>query len=93
MQKIQRRIGIAARVRQIRRDFYGEDGVEKLAGALGVPAETWRNYERGVTMPAELLLAFMALTAPIPTGYSLVTGNALVRRLRSLGGGTSGGRR
>jgi transcriptional regulator with XRE-family HTH domain len=73
MQRMQRRIGIAARVRQILRDFYGEDGVEKLAGALGVPAETWRNYERGVTMPAELLLAFMALTGADPNW--LLTGD------------------
>ena len=73
MQQMQRRIGIAARVRQIRRDFYGEGGVEKLAEALGVPAETWRNYERGVTMPAELLLAFMSLTGADPNW--LLTGD------------------
>jgi transcriptional regulator with XRE-family HTH domain len=66
MQQMQRRNGIAARVRQIRQDFYGEDGLEKLAGALGVPEQTWRNYERGVTMPAELLLEFMALTGADP---------------------------
>jgi transcriptional regulator with XRE-family HTH domain len=73
MQQMQRRIGIAARVRQIRQDFYGEDGLEKLAGALGVPEQTWRNYERGVTMPAELLLAFIALTGADPNW--LLTGD------------------
>jgi transcriptional regulator with XRE-family HTH domain len=66
MQNMKRRIGIAVRVRQIRLDLYGEDGLENVARALGVPAQTWRNYERGVTMPAEMLLEFMALTGADP---------------------------
>ena len=62
MQKMNRKVGIAVRVREIRQDLYGEDGLENLAAALGVPTQTWRNYERAVTMPAEMLLEFMALT-------------------------------
>ena len=67
------KLGIAARVRQIRQDLYGEDGLENLAGAMGVPAQTWRNYERGVTMPAEILLEFMVLTGAEPNW--LLTGD------------------
>ena len=73
MPKMSRKVGIAVRVREIRQDLYGEDGLENLAAALGVPTQTWRNYERGVTMPAEMLLEFMALTGADPNW--LLTGD------------------
>ena len=73
MQKTKRKIEIAVRVRRIRQDIYGEDGLENLAEMLGVPAQTWRNYERGVTMPAELLLKFIVLTGADPSW--LLTGD------------------
>ena len=66
MRKLSRKSGLADRVREIRQDLYGEDGLEFLARALGLPAQTWRNYERGITMPAELLLAFVVLTGADP---------------------------
>ena len=61
-----RKAKLAERLREIRQYLYGEDGVENLAQALGVPAQTWRNYERGITMPAELLLEFLQLTDADP---------------------------
>jgi hypothetical protein len=73
MKKLDRIVGIAVRVREIRQDLYGEDGLENLAAALDVPAQTWRNYERGVTMPAETLLEFMVLTGADPNW--LLTGD------------------
>ena len=66
MPKTTRKFGIAVRVRELREDLYGEDGLENLAAALGVPAQTWRNYESGVTMPAEVLLEFLTLTGTDP---------------------------
>jgi hypothetical protein len=89
MKKMKRRIEIAVRMREIRQDLYGEHGLENLAVALGVPAQTWRNYEQGITMPAEMLLEFMVLTGADPTGCSLVMGNALVRRFLPLDWGGS----
>jgi hypothetical protein len=68
-----RRLGIAVRMREIRQDIYGETGLEDLARALRVPPKTWRNYEQGVTMPAEILLAFMVLTDADPNW--LLTGD------------------
>ena len=70
---MKRRIEIAVRMREIRQDLYGEHGLENLAVALGVPAQTWRNYEQGVTMPAEMLLEFMVLTGADPNW--LLTGD------------------
>jgi hypothetical protein len=49
-------------MREIRQCLYGENGVDSLANALGIPAETWLNYERGITIPAQVLLDFLAVT-------------------------------
>jgi hypothetical protein len=55
------RSSLAGRIRAIRVEAYGDD-VEALAGALAIPARTWRNYEAGVTLPAEILLVFVEVT-------------------------------
>ncbi len=60
------RIELAGRIREIREDLYGVDGIDALAGTVGVPAYTWCNYEGGVTMPAWVLLRFLALTGANP---------------------------
>ena len=52
---------LGGRLRQVRLELYGEDGVPALARLLGVPDRTWSNYERGVTIPGELLLALLEL--------------------------------
>lgn len=69
-----RKAELVRRVRAIRQHLYGADGLEALAGALGLPAQTWRKYERGITMPAQLFLEFLALTAADPNW--LLTGAA-----------------
>src|SRR5262249_60104480 len=40
----------------------GGQGGWEVAGRLNVPARTWYNYETGVTVPAEVLLAFIDQT-------------------------------
>jgi hypothetical protein len=67
-----RRIRLGMRLREIRETLYGEGGAAALADALGVPGETWRNYERGVTIPGDLLLEFIDLTGADP--HWLLTG-------------------
>jgi transcriptional regulator with XRE-family HTH domain len=57
---------LARRLREIRADLFGDKGAAELARALEVPARTWYNYERGVTVPAEVLLRFIALTGVEP---------------------------
>ena len=63
---------LAHRVREIRQDLYGDNGPDVLAGVLNLPVQTWLNYERGVTMPAEVLLVFLEVTGADP--HWLLTG-------------------
>jgi hypothetical protein len=57
---------LARRLRQIREESFGEDGIPALADALGIPDRTWSNYESGITLPAHILLVFIQETAANP---------------------------
>jgi transcriptional regulator with XRE-family HTH domain len=61
-----RKATLASRLRRVRLERYGEHGGPELARALGVPFRTWANYEAGVTIPGEVLLAFLAATRVEP---------------------------
>jgi hypothetical protein len=56
------RLDIAKRLRMIRLELFGEHGGPMLAEALGLPFRTWLNYERGITIPTEVILQFLDLT-------------------------------
>jgi hypothetical protein len=58
-------LALVKRVRNVREHLYGDDAAT-LAAALGLPTETWLNYERGVTMPAVVLLKLIELTGAAP---------------------------
>ena len=60
------RAGIARRLREIRQELFGERGGPELARRLNLPARTWYNYETGVSLPAEVLLAFIEQTGANP---------------------------
>jgi transcriptional regulator with XRE-family HTH domain len=60
------RIILARRLTEVRKDLFGDKGTAEIARAVEVPARTWYNYERGVTVPAEVLLRFMAVTGVEP---------------------------
>jgi hypothetical protein len=68
----QQRDGLGRRLRQIRLEFYGENGGPMLAEALHLPFRTWANYESGVTVPALVMLRFIELTGACP--HWLLTG-------------------
>jgi hypothetical protein len=57
---------ISHRLREIRQELFGEHGGPELARRLNLPARTWYNYETGVTVPAEVLLAFIDQTGVNP---------------------------
>jgi len=59
-------VGLARRVREIRRDIYGESGASMLAEDLDLPARTWVNYESGVIIPATVILHFLEVTGANP---------------------------
>ena len=57
---------ISRRMKEVRAERYGEHGGPELARKLNLPARTWYHYENGVTVPAEVLLDFLALTRVEP---------------------------
>jgi hypothetical protein len=63
---------LADRMRQIRRELHGEDGISVLSAVVGVPARTWVNYEAGVMIPGTVLLRFLEATGADP--HWLLTG-------------------
>jgi hypothetical protein len=58
---------VAERLKEIRVEIYGERGGPEIARRLKIPGRTWRNYEVGVTVPAEVILRFIDLTSVEPT--------------------------
>jgi hypothetical protein len=63
---------LAGRVREIRRQVFGEWGGPRLAEALGLPDRTWRNYQEGVAIPAPVILRFIEVCGASP--HWLLTG-------------------
>jgi hypothetical protein len=63
---------LASRLRQIRKDLYGESGAQLLADALEIQVKTWLNYESGVTMPAHVVLKMIDIARVNP--HWLLTG-------------------
>jgi hypothetical protein len=57
---------LADRIREVRRDLYGEHGGPVLARLLDLPYRIWLNYEAGIAMPAHILLGFIAVTHADP---------------------------
>jgi hypothetical protein len=74
MQKVSDPDHLAARLGEVRRESFGDGdgGIAALARALGIPARTWENYERGVTIPGRILLHFIEHTGADP--HWLLTG-------------------
>ena len=57
---------LAQRVGEIRHELYGAHGGPLLAEALRLPYRTWRNSEAGVTIPALVILRFLAISGANP---------------------------
>lgn len=57
---------LSRRAREVRVDLYGEGGTATLAEALGVPTQTWTDFEAGAAIPAEVVLRFLLVTGARP---------------------------
>ena len=66
---------LARRLREVRMKLHGVHGGPELARLPEVPYRTWTNYEQGVTIPGEILLAFVVETGIDPRW--LLTGKEL----------------
>jgi len=65
--RINVKASLSRRLREIRQELFGDHGGPELARRLDLPARTWYNYETGVTVPAEVLLAFIEQTGASPS--------------------------
>ena len=63
---------LSRRVRELREELFGEHGGPMLAESLRLPYRTWMNYEGGCTIPAQVILRFIEVTAAHP--HWLLTG-------------------
>ncbi len=63
---------IARRVREVRRELFGENGGPLLADILRLPHRTWINYEAGVLIPGPVILRLIEATGVSP--HWLLTG-------------------
>ena len=63
---INHKTGIAERLLMIRLEFFADEGRAGLASMLKLPCRVWANYERGVTIPCDILLKFLDLTGVNP---------------------------
>lgn len=65
--RLPREASVAARLQSIRRELFGDHGGTELARRVGVPWRAWASYERGVTVPGEVILSFLEVTGAEPT--------------------------
>ena len=52
---------LSERLRLIREESFGDQRGAELAEMLGLPLQTWLNYESGVAVPGMVLLIFLVL--------------------------------
>jgi hypothetical protein len=59
-------LALADRMRAVREELFGEQGVPILAEALQLSSRTVRNYESGSAIPPRVLLHFLEITGADP---------------------------
>jgi hypothetical protein len=57
---------VVSRIREIRIETFGENGVAIVSQAMNIPARTWEHFENGVMIPQWILLQFIELTGADP---------------------------
>ena len=57
------KLDLAARLSALRSKLFADQGGPEMARQLGLPARTWDNYERGVTVPGHVILESIRLTS------------------------------
>src|SRR5271155_4088819 len=62
-ESVRAKLQLAERLTALRSELFGDRGGPEMARRLGIPVRTWYNYEGGVTVPAEVVLKIIELTA------------------------------
>jgi hypothetical protein len=83
---------LSRRIREVRHELYGESGGPALAEDLGLPPETWANFEGGVIIPAPVILGFIELTGIDPHWLFTGQGRRYARRPATADAGDFDGR-
>lgn len=65
-ESLRAKLALAERLSTLRLELFGERGGPEMARRLEIPVRTWYNYEGGVTVPAEVVLKIIELTAVEP---------------------------
>jgi phage repressor protein C with HTH and peptisase S24 domain len=65
-ESVRAKLALAERLSTLRLELFGERGGPEMARRIGIPVRTWYNYEGGVTVPAEVVLKIIELTAVEP---------------------------
>jgi hypothetical protein len=71
---------LAQRLRRIRVECYGEEGISALSEAMGLPVQTWVNVEAGIEVSAIVLLRFIDLTGCDPLWLLMGVGDRYLSR-------------
>jgi hypothetical protein len=69
-ESVRAKLLLAERLAALRSELFGDRGGPEMARRLGIPVRTWYNYEGGVTVPAEVILKIIELTAVEPVWLS-----------------------
>jgi hypothetical protein len=64
---------LTTRLREVRLEKFGEEGVANLSQAMKIPVRTWEHFETGVMIPGWILLQFIEITGVDP--HWLLTGD------------------
>lgn len=65
-ESVRAKLDLAERLGALRSELFGDRGGPEMARRLNIPVRTWYNYEGGVTVPAEVMLKIIELTAVEP---------------------------
>jgi hypothetical protein len=66
LDSIRVKLSLARRLVALRTELYGKGGATAIARQLNISARSWYNYERGNTVPGEILLRLIQLTCVEP---------------------------
>jgi hypothetical protein len=61
-QQVHCTLALAARLAELRMELFGPQGGREIAQRLGIPTQTWSNYDAGVTVPGVIILKLIELT-------------------------------
>src|SRR5437773_4095748 len=85
---VRARLALAGRLVVLRSKLFGVRGGPEMARLLGIPIRSWYNYEKGVAVPAEVILKIIKLTS-VEVDWLLEGQEPMFRPMRAKTGATT----